>query len=68
MPSSASKPQAVDRRVAADLTAGGFVAALEAFEGYDPRRGAHLVWLYGIDRQAPPAVSSHGPAYGGPQS
>ncbi|MFF9148329.1 RNA polymerase sigma factor [Streptomyces sp. NPDC014861] len=39
-----------DRHVAADLTADVFVAALEAFEGYDPRRGTHLMWLYGIAR------------------
>lgn len=34
-----------DRDVAADLTADVFVAALEAFGSYDPRRGAHRVWL-----------------------
>lgn len=39
-----------DRHLAADLTADVFVTALEAFEGYDSRRGTHLVWLYGIAR------------------
>ncbi|MFF7196930.1 RNA polymerase sigma factor [Streptomyces sp. NPDC008079] len=39
-----------DRHLAADLTADVFVAALETFEGYDPRRGTHLMWLYGIAR------------------
>ena len=36
--------------LAADLTADVFVAALQAFESYDPGRGTHLVWLYGIAR------------------
>ncbi|OIJ93315.1 RNA polymerase subunit sigma [Streptomyces colonosanans] len=45
-----------DRHLAADLTADVFVAALEAFEGYDFRRGTHLVWLYGIARNT---VASH---------
>ncbi|WP_405404590.1 RNA polymerase sigma factor [Streptomyces sp. NBC_01104] len=45
-----------DRDVAADLTADVFVAALEAFAGYDSGRGTHLVWLYGIARNT---VASH---------
>lgn len=48
--------RSADGHVAADLTADVFVAALEAFEGYDPRRGTHLVWLYGIARNT---VASH---------
>lgn len=45
-----------DRHLAADLTADVFVAALQAFESYDPRRGTHLVWLYGIARNT---LASH---------
>lgn len=45
-----------DPHTAADLTADVFVAALEAFDGYDPKRGTHLVWLYGIARNT---VASH---------
>ena len=39
-----------DPHLAADLTADVFVAALEAFDDYDPKRGSYLVWLYGIAR------------------
>ncbi|WP_328894412.1 RNA polymerase sigma factor [Streptomyces sp. NBC_00236] len=39
-----------DVHVAADLTADVFVAALETFEGYDSRRGTHVMWLHGIAR------------------
>lgn len=45
-----------DPHTAADLTADVFVAALEAYDGYDPKRGTHLVWLYGIARNT---VASH---------
>lgn len=36
--------------LAADLTADVFVAALEAFDDYDPKRGTYVGWLYGIAR------------------
>ncbi|MEU5638656.1 RNA polymerase sigma factor [Streptomyces milbemycinicus] len=37
-------------QLAADLTADVFVAALEAADRYDPKRGAPAAWLYGIAR------------------
>ncbi|MFF2775480.1 RNA polymerase sigma factor [Streptomyces sp. NPDC058052] len=48
-----------DRHLAADLTADVFVAALEAYDGYDSRRGTHLVWLYGIARNTLASYARH---------
>ncbi|MER7726265.1 sigma-70 family RNA polymerase sigma factor [Streptomyces sp. NPDC096323] len=48
-----------DRHLAADLTADVFVAALEAFDGYDAGRGTHLVWLYGIARNTLASQARH---------
>ncbi|THA62154.1 sigma-70 family RNA polymerase sigma factor [Streptomyces sp. A0642] len=48
-----------DRHLAADLTADVFVAALEAFDGYDPGRGTHLMWLYGIARNTLASQARH---------
>ncbi|MGP4087849.1 RNA polymerase sigma factor [Streptomyces sp. KR55] len=39
-----------DPHLAADLTADVFLAALEAADSFDPRRGAPRAWLYGIAR------------------
>ncbi|WP_042384709.1 RNA polymerase sigma factor [Streptacidiphilus melanogenes] len=36
--------------LAADLTADIFLTALEQADGYDPRRGTPVAWLYGIAR------------------
>ncbi|MGY0060116.1 RNA polymerase sigma factor [Streptomyces sp. LZ34] len=43
-------------QVAADLTADIFVAALEAADQYNPKRGAPTAWLYGIARNV---LASH---------